>query len=114
MIFKKKYVGLVFVLLAIQLFFGCAGTSSMKFKSRIQSMPDDDLINYYHGIEARLKDVQASNRENDRLFKKSHDQFSINIKSEFYLGGAGQDLIHKRRIVIRELERRNIFPIHLK
>jgi hypothetical protein len=105
---KKKYIYGFFLSIITMLFLSCASTPSANFKKKIQSMSNNELINYYDGIDARLKDIETGGKENDRLFKKSHDEVSVNMKTSFYLSGEGQDLLQKRKAVVNEFEKRNI------
>jgi len=97
-------------LLAISLFFnaGCASSEQTRLRDRVQSMTDAELLNYYHGINERLKDMDGEMSADDQTDSDNQDHF---IKNQtFFVGGEGHGLAQKRRIVLDELYRRDIRP----
>jgi len=108
--FKKSIYLLAVCFFCYSLFFNisCASSKSNKFHSKIQKMSDNDLLNYYHGINDRIKDI-----DNDIKREGSHDQTEherVVSNMPFFLGGEGYTLIQKRKMITKELNFRNLTP----
>ena len=108
--FKKSIYLLTVCFFCYSLFFNisCASSKSNKFHSKIQKMSDNDLLNYYHGINDRIKDI-----DNDIKREGSHDQTEherVVSNMPFFLGGEGYTLIQKRKMITKELNFRNLTP----
>ena len=67
-----------------------------------------ELLNYYYGINERLKDIDNEIQADDRSDSDNQDHFIRN--QTFFVGGEGHGLVQKRKIVLDELYRRNITP----
>jgi hypothetical protein len=71
-------------------------------------MSDTELLNYYYGINERLKDIDGGLQADDRSDPDDHNHVIRN--QTFFIGGEGHGLAQKRKIVLDELDRRNITP----
>ena len=87
---------------------GCASSEHTRLRDRVHSMSDMELLNYYYGINDRLKDIDGELQADDRVDSDYQDQFIQN--QTFFVGGQGHGLLQKRKIVWGELQRRNITP----
>jgi hypothetical protein len=107
---KNTYHIVVTCLWLIPLFFhmGCAGFDQTQFQKKIQRMPDRDLVNYYHGINGRIKDIDRDIKQEDRSAYTEHEQFVSNMP--FVIGGEGYQLIRKKKLIKKEMNHRKISP----
>ena len=111
----NRYLKLCFYLLAVSLLasslllnINCAGSKATKFHTKIQSMSDNDILNYYHGICERINDIDRSiNREAN---SDQTDQERLISNRPFIIGGKGYNLIQKRKIILNELNKRALNP----
>ncbi len=71
-------------------------------------MPDSDLLNYYHGINERIKDIGRDIEQEDRSARTEHGQFISNMP--FVIGGEGYHLVQKRKLIIKEMNNRKLSP----
>ena len=96
------------MLLPALLLMHCASTEMERFRANVHRLPDDALLTYYHGLNDRLKDID-NGLKSDMLF---HDDVKPDVISQqtFIVGGAGFGLVQKRKIVLKELNRRNLAP----
>jgi hypothetical protein len=102
------FIAACFICSSLFFNFSCAGSKSKKFQSKIQTMSDNDLLNYYQGINNRIKDI-----DNDIKREESQDQTEqerVISNMPFSFGGEGYDLIQKRKIILKELNSRNLIP----
>jgi hypothetical protein len=107
---KKSIYLLTVCFFCYSLFFNisCASSKSNKFHSKIQKMSDNDLLNYYHGINDRIKDI-----DNDIKREESPDQTEIEqvtSNMSFMFGGEGYNLVQKRKMILKELNSRSLTP----
>ena len=93
---------------AVLLLSGCASSEQTRLRKRVHTMSDAELLNYYHGINDRLKDLAGDLQAAERPDPDNPDQLIDN--QTFFVGGAGHGLEQKRRIVLDELRRRDISP----
>jgi hypothetical protein len=71
-------------------------------------MSDANLLNYYNGVNERLKDIDnGMRREEPSDIEESEHLFD---NQSFFLGGEGHGLIQKRKVILKELNKRNIYP----
>ena len=77
-------------------------------QSDIQTMSDNDLLNYYKGINERIKDIDNEIGRKGRQDQTERERVIANMP--FFYGGEGYDLIRKRKIILKELNRRNLTP----
>ena len=108
--FKKSIFLLTFFLFCSSLFFNisCTSSKSNKFHNEIQRMSDYDLLNYYHGINDRIKDIDSDIKRQENPNQSEQKQLISNIP--FLIGGEGYSLIQKRKMILRELNIRNLTP----
>ena len=96
-------------LLLVYVLCGCSTTGSLKFQKKISHMPSNELLNYYYGINQRIKDIDNNHRINEPDDSDYH-RFGFAFPSPFVIGGKGYDLIQKRKLVLEELKKRNVIP----
>ena len=87
---------------------GCATTQTDPLEARLAAMSDEELANYYHGINDRLKEIQAGTRQADRqgtVFQDDHI-----AKMPYIIGGEAYQLEQRRIKVSNALARRKITP----
>ncbi|QTA82876.1 Uncharacterized protein dnl_52620 [Desulfonema limicola] len=103
-----KIIYSIFLLLIfIAAFTGCASTDPSKFQKKIEQMPDTDLVNYYHGINDRIKDIDNKVRD-EQVLEKNLNKDNSFVQSPFYIGGHGHELVRERELIKKELNKRNI------
>ncbi|MFH0729543.1 MAG: hypothetical protein V2B19_24785 [Pseudomonadota bacterium] len=75
-------------------------------------MSDAELVDYYNGIEEKIRTVDTKMQADGRSIGENKKQDSnLNlIPSPFWMGGDGYDLLQQRKRVLKELERRNVSP----
>ena len=107
---KNAYHMVMACLWLIPLFFhmGCAGFDQTQFQKKIQSMPDRDLVNYYHGINGRIMDIDRDIKKEDGSGCAEHEQFFSNMP--FVIGGEGYQLSREKKLIIKEMNHRSISP----
>lgn len=71
-------------------------------------MSDNDLINYYKGINERMKDIDSDIKREESEDQTEHERVISNMPFSF--GAEGYDLNQKRKMILRELNRRNLIP----
>ena len=106
----ESFIFLMAGLLTVSMLFisGCVSSEQTRLRDRVQHMTDTELLNYYHGINERLKDIDGEVQADDHSDSENQDHF---IKNQtFFVGGEGHGLIQKRKIVWDELHRRDIEP----
>ncbi len=97
-----------FLLVTVLCYSGCASSEQTRLRDRIQSMSDAELLNYYHGINERLKDIDGELQTDDQMDSDNQNDFIRN--QTFFVGGEGHGLAQKRKIVMDEMYQRNITP----
>ncbi|MEJ2037784.1 MAG: hypothetical protein P8X55_02470 [Desulfosarcinaceae bacterium] len=97
-----------FLLLSAILCAGCASTEMERYRVAVQNMSDDDLLNNYYGINARIKDIEYGIKEDRR--KDDTRQQDFVSQSTFVIGGEGYRLVQKRDLLLKTLHKRHIFP----
>ncbi|MBU1168772.1 MAG: hypothetical protein KKD44_04320 [Proteobacteria bacterium] len=101
---KKWFFPGFFFLLSCLIFAACAHDA---FKTKLKGMTDTDLVNYYHGINDRIKDIGNKADMSERADYTRHDQ-EIS-QAPFLLGGeGGLDLLMKQKEIQKEINRRNL------
>ena len=73
-------------------------------------MSSNELLNYYYGINQRIKDIDNSFRRNERLDNSEYDRSGFVFHDPFVIGGKGYNLIQKRKLILEELKKRNVIP----
>ena len=86
----------------------CAGSKSQKFQSKIQTMSDNDLLNYYEGINKRIKDIDSDIKREESQNPTRQERMVSDMP--FFFGAEGYDLVQKRKMILKELNRRNLNP----
>ena len=71
-------------------------------------MSSNELLNYYYGINQRIKDIDNDFRRNERLDNSEYDRFIF--QDPFIIGGQGYNLIQRRKLILKELKKRNVIP----
>lgn len=87
---------------------GCASSTPDKFLSKIQGMSDNDLLNYYHGIDARIKDIDRDIHQGQTQDPTQLERVVSN--RPYFYGGEGQNLFQKRKMILKELDVRKLSP----
>lgn len=97
-------------LLCSPLFFnvGCAGSKANKFTTKIQTMSDNDLLNYYHGIDDRIRDIESDIEQKESSAQIDQDRTIAN--APFIVGGEGYSLMQKKKLLLEELKNRSLTP----
>ncbi len=71
-------------------------------------MSDAELLNCYYGVNDRIKDVDNRIKREDRLDNvENRDVISNNA---YFVGGEIYGLMQKQKLVLKELDKRNIEP----
>ena len=86
----------------------CAGSRSKKFQRNIQTMSDNDLLNYYHGINERIKDIDSDIKREESQVQTEHERAISNMP--FFFGGEGYELVQKEKMILKELDSRILSP----
>jgi hypothetical protein len=105
---KTNFPAVCLVCVSLFISLGCASSTSDKFQSKIQRMSDNDLTNYYHGIDARLKEI-----DRDITQEQTQDPTQLErviSNRPYFYGGEGQNLFQKRKMILKELDDRNLSP----
>ena len=107
---KRSVYFLAVCFICSSLFFNisCASSKLTTFQSKIQTMSDNDLLNYYHGINERIKDIDSDIKSEESQDPTEEERAISNMP--FFFGGEGYDLTQKRKMILRELSRRNLIP----
>ena len=71
-------------------------------------MSDNDLLDYYHGINARLKDIDSGIKTEETQNQSGQETFISHLP--FLVGGEGYNLNQKREMILKELEIRKLTP----
>ena len=105
---NKKALYLVIILILSQTFYTASCTSSemIRLRKSIKEMSDTELINYYYGINERIKDVANDQERKADMDNKRHEHIIIN--QTFFPGGEGHGLLQKRELALDELIMRGI------
>lgn len=109
--YLKRYIFFLTVcFICSSLFFNisCACSKSKKFQSKIQTMSDNDLLNYYQGINKRIKDIDSDIKREESQDQTEQERVISNMP--FFFGGEGYNLIQKRKMILKELNSRNLIP----
>lgn len=108
--FKQSYSMMIVCLcfMTAFLYYSCASSELVRLRKRCPSMSDADLLNYYYGINERLKDIDNDMEKKEPSSLTEHEHFLNN--ETFFTGGEGYGLIQKRKVILEELNKRNIYP----
>ena len=108
--FKKSIYIFAVCLLCSSLFFNlsCASSKSNIFHTKIQRMSDYNLLNYYHGINDRIKEIDSGIKCEESPDQTEQERLVSNMP--FLIGGEGYNLTQKRKIILKELNIRNLTP----
>jgi len=108
--FKQSYYMMIVCLcfMSTFLYFSCASSELVRLRKTCPSMSDTDLLNYYYGINERLKDIDNEMKEKEPSGLTEHEHLMDN--DSFFAGGEGYGLIQKRKVILEELHKRNIYP----
>jgi hypothetical protein len=68
-------------------------------------MSDNDLLDYYHGINERIKDIDSDIKREESQDQTEQERVISNMP--FFFGGEGYNLIQKRKVILKELNIRN-------
>jgi hypothetical protein len=101
----NKYVIFNFLML-ISIVFVTACAHQDALTSKLRAMPDKELVNYYHGINERIKEIENKQTLSRRSDETEHDR--IMSQSVFYMGGEGQELVEKQKAARKEMNRRSL------
>lgn len=101
----NKYVICIFLML-ISIIFVTACAHHDALTSKLRAMPNDELVNYYHGVNERIKEIENKQTLSRRSDETEHDR--IMSQSVFYMGGEGQELVEKQKAARKEMDRRNL------
>jgi len=111
----NNYAKKSFFIIAVGVFFmpiffntSCANTKPNKLRNKIQRMSDTDLLNYYYGINEGIKDIDHGMKREEHLDHTEHEHYIF--QTPFTIGGEGYNLIQERKVVLKELNKRNISP----
>ena len=94
---KLSQFPLIVCLLSMFFFviFGCASSELTRFRKNIKTMSDTDLLNCYHGINDRTKDIDNNINNKDRL---DHEKNLDIISHQTYIvGGEAFGLMQKEK-----------------
>lgn len=99
-------------LLIMTLFFhlGCANSNVSKFRNKIRGMSDTELLDYYYGINDRLKDLEHGMERPDPIDRPIVTDKHYIYQTPFSAGGEGYHLIRDRKMILEELRKRKIHP----
>jgi hypothetical protein len=86
----------------------CASTEMERFRANVHRMSDDALLACYQGLNDRIKDID-NGMKRDMLYHNKEKPDLIEQQS-FLIGGDGYGLVQKRKVVLKELNRRNLSP----
>ncbi|MCF8034177.1 MAG: hypothetical protein K9K66_15995 [Desulfarculaceae bacterium] len=100
--------GLGLVLASLCFHLGCAKGDAVQFQNKIQGMSDSELLYYYAGINARIKQIGHGMDRNPDAYP--YDQKHNIYSTPFSPGKEGYGLIQKRKMILEELQARNIDP----
>ncbi|MCP4349160.1 MAG: hypothetical protein GY795_27075 [Desulfobacterales bacterium] len=76
-------------------------------------MPDNELLNYYHGISDRLDDIdrnveEEKNRSGNNKSSDSHN--APDMLHHLHIGDTWHQLQQEKKLILKELRMRNITP----
>ncbi len=107
--YYKSIIYLITVCLFCSFFFiSCASSKTNKFHTKIQKMSNNELLNYYNGINDRIKDI-SSEIEREKSPDQT-DQEQVVSNMPFLIGGEGYSLNQKRKMILKELNIRGVNP----
>ena len=86
----------------------CASTEMERFRANVHRMSDDALLTCYQGINDRIKDID--NRLESDMSYHDDEKPDMITQQTFIVGGEGYGLVQKRKVVLKELNRRNLSP----
>ena len=108
--FEQSYymVTVCLCFITILLHISCASSELVALRKTSQGMSDTDLLNYYYGMNERIKDLANGTQKEELSGSTEHEHFIYN--QTFFVGGEGYGLIQKRKVILQELSKRNIYP----
>ncbi len=71
-------------------------------------MSDADLLNCYYGINERIKDIDNGIKSEDR--SDLYGNRDVISHQTYFIGGEIYGLMQKEKLVLEELNKRNINP----
>jgi hypothetical protein len=90
------------------LFPGCSDSYRINKQQQIQKMSDTELLSYYQGITDRIKDIDNHFKDNQDLFDPQDQETKNHFPEPHYIGSDSYNLHQIRKLVIQEIEKRNL------
>ena len=105
--FELRVISVFLIVLSL-CFLSCSTMPKDSFQTRIEKISDDELLNYYNGINDKIKDVDnRAKLDMDKDMVRPDESF---FDKPFYMGSEGYELAHRRKLILKELEKRAITP----
>ncbi|OQX16112.1 MAG: hypothetical protein BWK80_40420 [Desulfobacteraceae bacterium IS3] len=104
--FKQTALIIALMLTSLCVMNGCMTKRLTEKQNRIEQMSDTELKEYYHGINEKIKDLDAVEKG------KGNPNYLPGIvpEREYMPGGQIYDLYQIRELIVAELRKRNIRP----
>ncbi len=104
--FNETVIFIVLILTGLCVMNGCMTKRLTEKQNQIEQMSDTELREYYHGINERIKDLDAVEKGKDN----PNYLPGIVPDREYMPGGQIYDLYQIRKLIVAELQKRNIRP----
>lgn len=108
--FLFVFAVLMSLFLPLSFFWGCASTKTVQIQKKIQAMSDIELVGYYHGINDRIRKIDREAEVIREDSRNSPEKDVFDATNPFIAYQEGQNLLNKRKIVVKEMNRRGISP----
>ena len=107
---KRSFYLINVFLLALSIFLciSCASSELTRFKKNTKTMSDVELLNCYHGIQDRIKDIDNNIKRDTRLDRAQNRD--IISHQTYFVGGETYGLMQKEKLVLKEMKKRNMKP----
>ncbi len=103
----RRYL-LPLLLSPIIIIINCASSELIRFENNIKNMSNAELINCYYGFNDRIKDIENSIGRDERVDYPRNQQ--IILHQAYFVGGEIYGLMQKEKLLLDEMEKRNLSP----
>ncbi len=108
--FKRKWLYFIVVIAIFSMCFicqsGCAN-GDVKKRKQFEQMSNAGLLSYYHGVNDMIKDIDSQQKidQESNGYQFEHDPLMNQA-----IGGKIYELEHKKKLILKELNKRGIYP----
>ncbi len=111
----KTYTAVFFVFIGCLInIFGCAGGDNHKFRKKLITLSDEELIAHYEVVEMRMRDLDRNREDSIQQRQNMHSgydpEFDHNHLGHLHIGDQWNDLNKEKKLILHEMRSRGLSP----